>query len=191
MKVNVGLSNRHLHVSKADLDILFGEGYELTHKKDLSQPGQYAAEEVVDIEGPKGTLKKVRILGPVRGNTQIEVSFADARALGVDPVVRESGKIEKTPGCKIIGPKGAVELSEGVIVASRHIHMHTDDATNFGLKDKDIVNVETAGDRGVVFKNVLVRVSPSYALEMHIDIEEGNAAGLRNGDAVEIIKITK
>ena len=191
MKVNVGLSNRHLHVSKEHLEILFGEGYELTHKKDLSQPGQYAAEEVVDIEGPKGTLKKVRILGPVRGNTQIEVSFADARALGVNPVVRESGKLEETPGCKLIGPKGNVEISEGVIIASRHIHMHTDDATKFELKDKDIVNVETTGDRGVIFKNVLVRVSPSYALEMHIDIEEGNAAGLKNNDTVEIIKITK
>lgn len=191
MKVNVGLSNRHLHVSKEHLEILFGEGYELTHKKDLSQPGQYAAEEVVDIEGPKGTLKKVRILGPVRGNTQIEVSFADARALGVNPVVRESGKLEETPGCKLIGQKGTVEVSEGVIVASRHIHMHTDDATKFELKDKDIVNVETAGDRGVIFKNVLVRISPSYALEMHIDIEEGNAAGLKNNDTVEIIKITK
>ncbi|MGL5257191.1 MAG: phosphate propanoyltransferase [Proteocatella sp.] len=191
MKVNVGLSNRHLHVSKADLDTLFGEGYELTHKKDLSQPGQYAAEEVVDIEGPKGTLKKVRILGPVRGKTQIEVSFVDARTLGVRPEIRTSGKLEGTPGCKLIGPKGSVELSEGVIVASRHIHMHTDDAERFDLKDKDIVNVETSGERGVIFKNVLVRVSPSCALEMHIDIEEGNAAGLKNGDTAEIIKTTK
>lgn len=191
MKVNVGLSNRHLHVSKEDLNILFGQDYELTHKKDLSQPGQYAAEEVVDIEGPKGTLKKVRILGPVRPETQVEISFADARALGVEPVVRESGKLGNTPGCKLTGPKGTVEITEGVIVASRHIHMHTDDAAKFDLKDKDIVNVETSGEREVIFKNVLVRVNPNYALEMHLDIEEGNSAGLKNGDFVEIIKIEK
>lgn len=191
MKVNVGLSNRHLHVSKEDLNILFGQNYELTHKKDLSQPGQYAAEEIVDIEGPKGTLKKVRILGPVRPSTQVEISFADARTLGVTPEVRESGNISNTPGCKLIGPNGTVELSEGVIVASRHIHMHTDDAAKFGLKDKDIVNVETSGNRGVIFKNVLVRVNPDYALEMHIDIEEGNSAGLSNGDFAQVIKITK
>ena len=191
MKVNVGLSNRHLHVSKEDLNILFGQDYELTHKKDLSQPGQYAAEEVVDIEGPKGTLKKVRILGPVRPETQVEISFADARALGVEPVVRESGKLGNTRGCKLTGPNGTVEITEGVIVASRHIHMHTDDAAKFDLKDKDIVNVETSGERGVIFKNVLVRVNPNYALEMHLDIEEGNSAGLKNGDFVEIIKIEK
>ena len=191
MKVSVGLSNRHLHVSKEDLNILFGQDYELTHKKDLSQPGQYAAEEVVDIEGPKGTLKKVRILGPVRPETQVEISFADARALGVEPVVRESGKLGNTPGCKLTGPNGTVEITEGVIVASRHIHMHTDDAAKFDLKDKDIVNVETSGERGIIFKNVLVRVNPNYALEMHLDIEEGNSAGLKNGDFVEIIKIEK
>jgi len=191
MKVNVGLSNRHLHVSQEDLETLFGKGYQLTHKKDLSQPGQYAAEEVVDIEGPKGTLKKVRILGPVRKQTQVEISFVDARTLGVNPVMRDSGKLENTPGCKLIGPEGTVEMTEGVIVASRHIHMHTDDAVAFGLKDKDIVNVETSGPRGVIFKNVLVRVHPKFALEMHIDIEEGNASGLRNGDFVELIKITK
>lgn len=191
MKVNVGLSNRHLHVSQEDLETLFGKGYQLTHKKDLSQPDQYAAEEVVDIEGPKGTLKKVRILGPVRKSTQIEISFVDARTLGVNPVIRDSGKLKDTPGCKLIGPEGTVELTEGVIVASRHIHMHTDDAAAFGLEDKDIVNVETTGERGVIFKNVLVRVHPKFALEMHIDIEEGNAAGLKNGDFVELIKISK
>lgn len=191
MKVSVGLSNRHLHVSKQDLEILFGVGYELTHMKDLSQPGQYAAEEVVDIVGPKGTLKKVRILGPVRKFTQIEISFADARTLGVNAPVRESGKIDNTPGCTIIGPKGTVDIKEGIIVASRHIHMHTTDAEKFGVVDKEIVNVETSGDRGVIFKNVLVRVDATYALEMHIDIEEGNASGLKNGDFVELVKITK
>lgn len=191
MKVNVGLSNRHLHVSQEDLETLFGKGYQLKHKKDLSQPGQFAAEEVVDIEGPKGTLKKVRILGPVRPHTQVEVSLVDSRTLGVNAVLRDSGKLDGTPGCKLIGPEGTVEIPEGVIVASRHIHMHTDDAVAFGLKDKDIVNVETSGPRGVIFKNVLVRVHPKFALEMHIDIEEGNASGLKNGDLVELIKISK
>lgn len=189
MKVSVGLSNRHLHVSREDLDVLFGKDYELNHLKDLSQPGQYAAQEVVDLVGPKGVLKNVRILGPVRNSTQIEVSFADARALGVSAPVRESGKIQGTPGCKLVGPQGEVEISEGVIVAARHIHMHSDDAVKFGVYDKELVNVETDGARGIVFKNVLVRADDSFALELHLDIEEGNAAGLKNGDEVTIVKI--
>lgn len=189
MKVKVGLSNRHLHISKEDLDVLFGKDYELTHLKDLSQPGQYAAQEVVDLVGPKGILKNVRILGPVRPSTQIEVSFADARGLGVSAPVRESGKIEGTPGCKMVGPKGEVEISEGVIIAARHIHMHVDDAAEFGVYDKELVNIETSGARGVIFKNVLVRVDNSFALELHLDIEEGNAASLKNGEEVTIVKL--
>lgn len=185
----VGLSNRHIHVSQKDLDILFGEGYELTKFKDLSQPGQYACEEKVDVVGPKGTLKGVRILGPVRSNTQFELSVSDAFALGVKPIVRNSGDIVDTPGAKLVGPKGEVEIDSGIIVAARHIHMHTSDAEKFGVADNDIVNVRVKGPRGLIFENVLVRAHKDFALEMHVDIEEGNACGLRNGDLVELIKV--
>lgn len=186
--VTVGLSNKHIHLSKEHIDILFGEGYELTKMKDLGQPGQYAAEEKVDVVGPKGTIKGIRVLGPARSATQIEVSFADGFALGVKPPVRDSGDLDGSPGAKIVGPKGEVTIDKGVIAAARHIHMHTSDAEKFGVADKDIVRVRVGGKRGLVFENVLVRVSPSYALEMHVDIEEGNAAGLKNGDEVEVLK---
>lgn len=185
----VGLSNKHIHVSQQDLDILFGEGYELTKFKDLSQPGQYACEEKVDIVGPKGILKGVRILGPVRSSTQFELSISDAFTLGVKPIVRNSGDIADTPGAKIVGPKGEVEMSQGIIVAARHIHMHTTDAENFGVIDNEIVNVKVSGPRGLIFENVLVRAHKDFALEMHVDLEEGNACGLRNGDLVELIKV--
>ncbi len=186
--VPVGLSNRHIHLSKEHLDILFGEGYELKKFKDLSQPGQYAAEEKVDVVGTKGTLKGVRILGPVRKETQIEISLADGFVLGVNPPVRDSGDLIDSPGVKVVGPKGEVVLEKGVIAAARHIHMHTSDAENFGVVDKDIVSVKVEGKRGLVFDNVLVRVHKEYALEMHVDVEEGNAAGLKNGTMVEVIK---
>lgn len=184
----IGLSNKHIHVSQKDLDILFGEGYELTKFKDLSQPGQYACEEKVDIQGPKGTIKGVRILGPVRPETQFELSISDAFSLGVKPIIRNSGEIEDTPGAKLIGPKGEVEIDKGIIVAARHIHMHTSDAEEFGVADNDVVSIKVNGPRGLVFDNVLCRVSEKFALEMHLDLEEGNAAGLRNGDLVELIK---
>ncbi len=183
----IALSNRHIHVSQKDLDTLFGEGYELTHTKDLSQPGQYACEEKVDLVGPKRTIKGIRILGPVRPETQLEVSIADAYTLGIDPVIRNSGDIVGSPGAKLVGPKGEVEIDKGIIVAARHIHMHTSDGEDFGLKDGQVVTVRTKGPRGVCFENVLVRVHPTYALEMHVDVEEGNAAGVKNGDLVEII----
>lgn len=186
--VPVAMSNRHVHLSKEDLEALFGEGYELTKMKDLSQPGQFACEEKVDVVGPKGTLKGVRILGPIRPATQVEISKFDARTMGVEGVVRASGNTAGTPGCILVGPKGQIELKEGVIVAARHIHMHTSDAPKFGLKDKDIVKVRVGKERAVVFENVVVRVHPEYALDMHIDIEEGNAAGINNGDLGEIIK---
>lgn len=187
-KLPIALSNKHIHVSQKDLEVLFGEGFELTKMKDLSQPGQYACNEKVDIVGPKGTLKGVRILGPVRPDTQIEVSIADAFALGVQPIVRNSGELSETPGVKVIGPNGEVELEKGVIIAARHIHMHTSDGEEYGVKDKDIVSIKVPGPRGLVFDNVLVRVHPTYALEMHVDLEEGNASGVRNGDLVELIK---
>ncbi|MFA5576002.1 MAG: phosphate propanoyltransferase [Tissierellaceae bacterium] len=184
----IALSNRHIHLSQEDLDILFGQGYELTKMKDLSQPGQYACDEKVDVIGPKNTIKGVRILGPVRSKSQFELSVSDAFALGVKPIVRNSGDIVGTPGAKLVGPKGEIDLSEGLIVAARHIHMHTSDAEEFGVEDKDVVNIKVKGERGLIFNNVLVRVSKDYQLEMHVDVEEGNAAGLRNGDLGELIK---
>ncbi|NLJ78230.1 MAG: phosphate propanoyltransferase [Tissierellia bacterium] len=188
LKLPIALSNRHIHLSQEDVEILFGEGYELTYMRDLSQPGQYACEERVDVVGPKNTIKGVRVLGPTRGSTQLEVSITDAFKLGVEPVIRNSGDIADTPGAKLVGPKGEVELEEGIIIAARHIHMHTDDGKRFGVEDNDIVKVKTEGPRAVVFENVLVRVDDSFALEMHVDLEEGNASGVKNGDMVELIK---
>ncbi|MBF0543798.1 MAG: phosphate propanoyltransferase [Candidatus Riflebacteria bacterium] len=185
--VPVGVSNRHLHVSQADLEKLFGKGYQLKVMKNLSQPGQYAAEETVLLAGPKGILEKVRILGPVRPSTQIEIAWTDSFSLGVKPIVRDSGSTKDTPGCVVIGPKGSVTLDEGVIVASRHIHMHTKDAEKFGLKDMDRVSVKTPGPRSVIYNNVLIRVSEKFALDFHLDTDEANSAGLKNGETVEII----
>ncbi|OEG00481.1 propanediol utilization protein [Vulcanibacillus modesticaldus] len=187
MRVPVGISNRHIHLSRNDLDALFGEGYELNILKDLSQPGQYASKEVVTIVGPKGKIENVRILGPVRRETQVEISRTDSFALGVKPPVRDSGLLVDTPGVKIIGPKGEVELEKGVILAARHIHFHTSDAKEFGVKDQDRVRVQVGGERGVIFENVLARVSENYALEFHVDTDEANAAGLKNGDEVEVL----
>ena len=186
MKVPVGISNRHIHVSQKDLETLFGEGYELTIMKDLSQPGQYAAEEKVTIEGPKGRIDNVRILGPVRKETQIEISRTDSFGLGIKPPVRDSGLLQDTPGLKVIGPKGEVELVKGAILAARHIHFHTTDAETFGVKDQDRVRVIVEGERGLVFENVLARVSKNYALEFHVDTDEANASNLKNGDLLEV-----
>jgi len=187
-KIPVSLSNRHIHLKKEDVAALFGKE-ELTFKSDLSQPGQYACEEQVEIVGPKGSIGKVRILGPTRPDSQVEILAGDCFKLGIMAPIRESGKIEGTPGCKLVGPAGEVELKNGVIVASRHIHMSEDDAKEFSLKDKDIVSVKIEGQRALTFDNVLVRVSPKFALDMHIDSEEGNAAGVdRKGGLGEIIK---
>ncbi|QXM05793.1 phosphate propanoyltransferase [Crassaminicella indica] len=186
--VPVGLSNRHIHLSKEHVEILFGQGHELTPIKDLVQPGQFACEEKVDIVGPKGTLKGVRVLGPARSKTQVEISFTDGFALGVKAPVRNSGDLAGTPGAKIVGPKGEVTIEEGVIVAARHLHMHTSDAEKFGLKDQDVVSIKVEGQRGLIFNNVLVRAGETHALELHVDMEEGNAAGLKNGMMLEVIK---
>lgn len=187
-KCTVGLSNKHVHLSNEHIDILFGKDHELTPMKDLSQPGQFACEEKVDLVGPKRTIKGVRILGPARKESQVEISFSDAFTLGLKDVpVRDSGNLDGTPGIKLIGPCGEVELKRGVIVAARHVHLHTSDAEKYGLKDKDIVKVKVGGQRAVIFENVLIRVSDKYALDMHVDVEEGNAAALANGDMVEVI----
>lgn len=188
MMLPVAISNRHVHLSQADLEVLFGSGFELTPMKDLSQPGQFAANEQVDLVGPKRTISGVRILGPVRKTSQVEISVTDAFTLGVAPMVRNSGDLDGTPGLKLVGPAGEVVLDKGSIVAARHIHMHPSDAEKFGVKDKDVVSIRTEGPRPVVFDNVLVRVNPEYSLEMHVDMDEGNAAFVKNGTLVELIK---
>ncbi len=188
-KVLVETSARHAHVTREVLDILFGEGYELTVKKMLSQPGQYASAERIDVVGPKKTLSGVSILGPVRPETQVELSLTDARSIGIAAPVRESGQIAGSGACKLVGPKGEVEISEGVIVAKRHIHMTKADAAEFGVVDKQVVSVKVdSADRSLIFGDVVVRVSDSYALAMHIDTDESNAAGMAPGTMGEVIK---
>ena len=188
IEVLVETSARHMHVSQADLETLFGKGYELTHKKDLSQPGQFACEERVQVIGPKGSFPKVSILGPVRPETQVELSASDARSIGVDAPCRESGDTAASGGCKLVGPAGEVELKEGVIVAKRHIHATPADAEKYGVEDKQIVSVKVESDgRSLVFGDVVVRVNPSYALAMHIDTDEANAAFAKPGMMGEII----
>ena len=187
-KVPVGLSNKHLHLSAKDLEALFGAGYELHPTKPLKQPGQFAAEEKVDIVGPKGTLKGIRVLGPVRPETQIELAMTDCRAIGVFAPVRESGKLDGTPGVKLVGPAGEVELEKGVIVALRHVHLSAEQAAEAGVVDKEMVSVRVGGERGLVFDNVLIRSGAGHEREIHLDTDEGNAAGLKNDVEVEILK---
>ncbi|MFW6237823.1 MAG: phosphate propanoyltransferase [Halanaerobiales bacterium] len=177
-----GVSNRHLHLSRSHLENLFGTNYELGSLKGLSQPGQFAAEETVTLKGPKGKLEKVRVLGPVREETQVEISITDSYKLGVEPVIRKSGNLEGTPGVKLYGPRGKVELSKGVIVAARHLHLSGETAKIFGLQDGDRIEVEKKGVRPIIFRDVIVRVSPDYFLEFHIDTDEANAANIKNGD---------
>lgn len=189
MNFIVETSARHIHVTEQTLATLFGEGHLLTNKKDLSQPGQFACEEKVTLVGPKGSLN-VSILGPVRKADQVELSFTDARTLGLKGVpVRESGDVAGTPGIKLVGPAGEVEISEGVMIAKRHIHMTPEDAEKFGVKDKDVVSVklETA-DRTTIFGDTVVRVSPTFALAMHIDTDECNAAAAFGTVYGEIVK---
>lgn len=175
-KILVETSARHVHVSPADLAILFGEGYQLTKKKDLSQPGQFACEERVAVIGPKNSFPAVSILGPERKQTQVEISASDARSIGVTCPVRESGDLAGSAGCKIVGPKGEIEINEGVIIAKRHIHMTPADAEKYGVEDKQIVSVKIdSPDRSLIFGDTVVRVSDSYALAMHIDTDEANA----------------
>ena len=190
MEVLVETSARHLHVTQEVLETLFGKGYELTKKKDLSQPGQYACAERVDVVGPKKTLAGVSILGPVRPETQVELSLTDARSIGVAAPVRESGDIVGSGACKLVGPCGEVEISEGVIAAKRHIHMTTADAERMGLTDKQIVSVQVAcgNGRDLTFGDVVVRVSDKYALAMHIDTDESNAGCIAPNTMGTIIK---
>ncbi len=185
----VETSARHVHVTKQDLETLFGEGYELHVKKMLSQPGQFASEERVDVVGPKKTLANVSILGPIRSATQVELSLTDARTIGVTAPVRESGDIEGSGACKLVGPKGEVEVPQGVIAAKRHIHMTPADAAEYGVADKDVVSVKVdTNGRSLIFGDVVVRVSEKFALAMHIDTDESNAACAVNGTMGEIVR---
>lgn len=185
--VPIGVSNRHVHLNRADMDALFGEGSELTKMKDLGQPGQYAAAETVTSQGSKGELKRMRVLGPLRDESQIEISIGDGYMLGVRAPVRESGQLEGTPGIKVVGPNGEVDIKRGVIVALRHIHLDPATAERMGVHDGQLVRVEVGGLRGAILNNVLLRVSDKYAPEMHIDVEEANALGVKNGDQARII----
>ncbi len=185
--VCIGVSNRHIHLDRADMDALFGVGSELTWFKDLGQPGQYAATEMVTIKGKKGEIGRVRVLGPLRPATQVEISIADGFSLGVKPPIHESGVIEGTPGIELIGPCGSVKKDCGVMAALRHIHMTPEIADRIGLHDKQTVQVEIRGPRGGVLNNVLVRVSDKFALEMHIDVDEANALGVKNNDLAYIL----
>ncbi len=188
IKIAVGVSNRHVHLDNNDLDELFGEGYELTEDKPLSQAGMFAAKETVILAGPKGALIGVRILGPLRRNTQIEISFCDARHLGVVPPVMQSGEKGTTPELTLIGPKGTVTNNKAVMVPWRHAHMDVERAAAWGLMDGDIVKVRTSGDRAVVFENVLIRTGKGWVNEFHIDTDEGNTANIKTGDIVEVIR---
>ena len=187
-KVNIGLSNKHVHLSQKDLDVLFGEGHQLTPTKDLVQPGQFASEEKVAIVGPKKTLTGIRVLGPVRPETQVELALTDARTIGIKAPVRESGKLEGTPGCKLVGPCGEVELDHGVIAALRHVHLNDAQAEEAGVKDGDWVSIKIEGERGLIFDNVLVRAGAKHEKEVHLDTDEGNAAGCGPDAVCEIIK---
>lgn len=188
-KVLVETSARHIHLSEEDLKVLFGEDAQLTVKKELSQPGQYACNERVKVVGPKKEIDGVSILGPVRKQTQIELSATDARSIGLPIVVRESGDLQGTPGCTLVGPCGTVTLTEGVIVAKRHIHATVADAKELNVKDKEVVSVKIESNgRSLIFGDVVVRVSDSYALAMHIDTDESNAGLIAPGTMGEVIK---
>ena len=187
--IPIGVSNRHIHLSKSDLETLFGEGYELTPIKELSQPGQYACKEQLTIIGPSmRPIENVRVLGPVRKASQVEISATDSYVLKVKPPVRESGNIKDSAPIRIVGPKGVVELNEGCIIANRHIHMSPAEAEVFGLKDGDYVDIDVNGKRRTRWFDVQVRVHKDFRLEMHVDTDDANAAGIGNGFTVTIAK---
>ncbi len=188
--IPVGISNRHIHLSTQDLETLFGKGYELTPIKDLSQPGQYACKETLTLIGPSmRPIENVRVLGPVRKASQVEISLTDSFVLKVKPPVRESGDIAGSAPITIVGPKGIVELKEGCIIANRHIHMHTNDAVRYGVKDGDYIDVDALqGTRKTRWYGVQVRVRDDFALEMHVDTDDANAVGYKNGYKVTVVK---
>ncbi len=185
--IEVEASGRHVHLSRKDVELLFGEGYKLTPAKELSQPGQFACEERVIITGPKGSIKNVVILGPERKATQVEISLTDALSLGIKAPIRESGKIDNTPGITISSSKASIIMDKGVIVAKRHIHITPEDALKYGVKDSQIVKVEVLGERPLIFDDTIIRVSPQYRTYMHIDYDEANACGYKKGVFCKIL----
>ena len=189
-EIPVGISNRHIHLCREDLETLFGKGYELTPMKDLSQPGQYACKETLTLVGPSmRSIEGVRVLGPLRKSSQVEISATDSFQLKVKPPVRESGKTAGSAPVIIVGPKGVVSLSEGCIIANRHVHMSVEDAAAFGVKDGDYIDVDVAsGTRKTRWFDVQIRVSPDFRLEMHVDTDDANSAGIKNGSVVTVVK---
>ena len=186
-KVEIEGSGRHAHVTRETLDILFGEGFELEIKKMLSQPGQYATPHKITVVGPRRSAE-VTILGPCRKADQVELSLTDATSLGLAAPIRESGVLDGSPGCKLVGPNGEVEIKEGVIIAKRHVHMTPEDAEKFGVKDKEIIKIKVGGDRALILDEVVVRVSPDFATYMHVDYDELNAASISpNNNFGEIV----
>lgn len=188
LQIPVGISNRHVHLSQADLDALFGCGYCLTPIKDLSQLGQYACRETLTVCGPKGVIEKLRILGPVRSQTQVEILAGDCFKLGVKAEPRLSGDLAGTSGVTLVGPKGSVRTSEGVIIAKRHIHMHPSDAWQFSVRDGETVKIAVDGPRGGIFHDVSIRVTEESSLEFHLDTEEANALGVTSRTVIRIVR---
>ncbi len=186
-KIIVEISARHVHLSQADIEVLFGAGATLTWKRDLSQPGQFLCEERVTLIGPKGTFERIAVLGPARKDTQVELSFTDARALGVEAPIRESGDIKDSSAIEIKGTVGSVKIAEGVIIAKRHVHITPEDAEKFGVSDKQIVKVKVGGARSLIYDEVVIRVNSSFQTRMHIDFDEANAAGISGETEGEII----
>ncbi len=188
-KLLVHISARHMHVTQQDLEILFGPGAKLTVLKPLYQNGHFASEQTVTIIGPRHrTITNLRILGPCRKDNQIELAFTDAIAMGIDAPVRMSGNVVDTPGCIVLGPKGHIEMKQGVIRAQRHVHMHPDEAAYYGVKDREAMNLRVASKCPMVFEDVIARVDPAVKLEVHLDTDEGNACDLMNAKSVELYK---
>ncbi len=185
--VPVAVSNRHIHLSRSHVEQLFGAGYQLTPVKPLSQPGQFACEETLTIKGSKGSIAKVRVLGPERPDTQIEISATDSFKLGVPIVVHMSGEVQGTAGCTVTGPKGTVELQQGLMISRRHLHISSEQAKQYRLQNGDVVKLRFGGIRPVVLEDVLVRAGDGHELEVHVDMDEANAALIKNGDYMEIV----
>lgn len=188
LAVPAGVSVKHCHLTREHFKILFGASAEPKRVKDIKQPGFFAAEEMIDVQGPKGVLKKIRLVAPYRDHTQIEIAVSDAMAIGLKPPVRESGDVKNSAGATLIGPAGQIEIKEGVIIAQRHLHFSPSEARNLGIASGEVVRVRAGanGGRSTVFEDVVVRVSDKYSLEFHVDTDEANAAGIKTGDAVHI-----
>ncbi len=186
-QLKLGISARHAHLNREDMDKLFGEGSELTYRRPITQPGQYTSEEQITLVGPKGEMK-LRIIGPLRPYTQMELAFTDVRNLGLTDVpIRLSGDLEGSAGAKLVGPKGEIELTKGIIVPARHLHLFPESAEKYGLKDGDVVTIKTTGQRAMTFHNVIVRAGEAHADEIHLDTDEANACNLDNDALIDVI----